>query len=162
MKTIRERFDEKWEAIPETGCHWWTGCVTSTGYGAIKIEGKTAGAHRVSYELHVGSIPDGLMILHSCDNPICVNPSHLRVGTGKDNSRDCIDRGRFRRSDGQHNPNSKLSNNDVVRIRERLATGESLAAIARDYGRATSTIFDIKHGIKWPTLERIADALEPK
>lgn len=79
----------------ESGCWEWTGW-RAHGYGYFFHEGKDQRAHRVSYELFVGSIPDGLVVMHSCDNRPCVNPDHLSVGTQADNVRDMVAKGRQR------------------------------------------------------------------
>lgn len=76
-------------------CWPWQRGVNQSGYGQISIEGKQLGAHRVSYELHYGPIPTGLHILHTCDNPACVNPAHLCTGTHGDNVQDAIVKGRM-------------------------------------------------------------------
>lgn len=72
----------------ESGCLEWQRAIFKAGYGAINIGGKIKYAHRVSYELHNGPIPDGMLVMHLCDNRRCVNPSHLAVGTDSDNNRD--------------------------------------------------------------------------
>lgn len=77
----------------ESGCREWT-AGTSEGYGTFTIDGRTYRAHRVAYRYFVGEIPEGLMILHSCDNRLCVNPDHLSAGTALDNTRDMIAKGR--------------------------------------------------------------------
>lgn len=75
----------------QNGCIDWTGSVRSDGYGQISIDRRRTGVHRLAYELHAGqSIPEGMLVLHSCDRPICINPAHLRVGTHKENVRDAI------------------------------------------------------------------------
>lgn len=85
---------------PDLGpCHIWTGCVMKPGngrlpYGAIKVDGRKRLAHCVAYELHVGPIPDGKILLHACDNPSCVNVAHLSPGTHGQNLRDAHARGR--------------------------------------------------------------------
>jgi hypothetical protein len=75
-------------------CIEWQHGRTSKGYGSLRSQGKTVYAHRVMYELVYGPIPDGAYVLHSCDNPPCVNPVHLRAGSAKDNVDDMVSRGR--------------------------------------------------------------------
>ncbi len=82
-------------------CWNWLGCKSPQGYGKTSVAGRAARAHRVSYELHKGPIPEGMMVLHSCDNPSCVNPSHLSVGTAADNAADTVARGRQTRNEEQ-------------------------------------------------------------
>jgi hypothetical protein len=102
MKTpLLKRFMDKVSPEPMSGCWLWTGAVDQNGYGRIWSGGITdAGnkraliAPRVSYQEHVGPIPEGLVVRHICDNPACVAPYHLEIGTMKQNVRDMIDRGR--------------------------------------------------------------------
>jgi hypothetical protein len=89
---LRQRF-LSYVVERESGCKEWTGGV-SEGYGTFSIERRTYRSHRVAYRYFVGPIPDGLMVLHKCDNPLCVNPAHLFAGTALDNVRDMIAKGR--------------------------------------------------------------------
>lgn len=80
---------------PETGCwDWISGSRCHGGYGTVRTDGKKRLAHRVSYEVFVGPIPEGKIVCHSCDNRMCVNPEHLWIGTQKDNVKDMLDKGR--------------------------------------------------------------------
>jgi len=80
--------------VTDTGCWEWQRARSSTGYGAIAVDRKTRGVHRVSYEVFIGPIPDGLCVMHRCDNPPCCNPAHLMVGTKGDNNADRAAKGR--------------------------------------------------------------------
>lgn len=90
-----------WEKVDQRGpdeCWLWTaGCFTD-GYGSFRLGGRSLRAHRVSYEVSTGPIPEGLVVMHSCDTPLCVNPAHLSVGTVGDNSRDMVSKKRHRNS----------------------------------------------------------------
>lgn len=92
--TVKERFDQKWSPEPFSGCWIWTASVDEQGYGFFKLNYKMRKSNRVSWELHFGKIPAGLCVLHKCDTPSCVNPSHLFLGTHSDNQVDALAKGR--------------------------------------------------------------------
>jgi len=94
IKTIEQRFWEKVKIAGEDECWEWLAAKTHHGYGAFKYEGKICRTHRVSYILTKGDIPKGLFVCHSCDNPSCVNPKHLWLGTHQDNMDDMYKKGR--------------------------------------------------------------------
>ncbi|GAA3948055.1 hypothetical protein GCM10022383_27280 [Microbacterium soli] len=83
--TARERFEAR--IVRGPGCWEWSGTISSTGYGQVKIDGRHVAVHRLSYELHVGPIPDGLVIDHLCSNRKCANPAHLEAVTQAENVR---------------------------------------------------------------------------
>ena len=119
------------------GCWLWAGGRTERGYGRFKVDGKTIRASRWAYEHFIGPIPDGLCVLHRCDNPPCVNPAHLFVGTDADNVRDCLAKGRHRHG----GTGSRLTVEQRAEIRRRYtgAYGQQ-AALAREFGVHPTTI----------------------
>ena len=124
-------------------CWLWDGFTTRGGYGRVKYKSQVWETHRLSYTLHKGDIPDGLFVLHDpvlCNNPQCVNPSHLRVGTPSDN----IDDRRVAGNNVSHR--RKLSQEDAVIIRESLETNQVLSL---RYGVSITAINQIKHRITY-------------
>jgi hypothetical protein len=101
-RTLREVLFAKVAFEPTTGCWLWYGSRSPRGYGDMTYRKEAKKAHRVSYELHVGPIPEGLCVCHRCDTPSCVNPDHLFVGTHGDNAADKVAKGRWRGSMGGH------------------------------------------------------------
>lgn len=91
---LKTRFLKKYVTSP-TGCWEYTGGIDRCGYGKFAVGKRRLGAHKVSYVLHRGSIDPGLVVMHTCDNPTCINPDHLQLGTVRDNVHDCIAKGRF-------------------------------------------------------------------
>jgi hypothetical protein len=130
---------------PNSGCWLWTRCVNRNGYGIANWFGKARLAHRISYELHCAPVPPGLFVCHRCDNPTCVNPTHLFVGTAHDNVRD-MDRKQRRVTvapAGERHHNSKLTTAAVRAIR---ASGVKATTLARLYCVTPEQIRNIKRG----------------
>jgi len=140
-----ERFSEKWELNTETGCWEWTASMVPRGYGQIKDPGTRANyiAHRLSYLIHYGEIPTGMCVCHTCDNPKCVRPTHLFLGTKKDNNQDAAAKGRST----MHN--AKLTEEKVLAIHKMAEEGVSQGKIGRNFGVGQATIWKILHGERW-------------
>lgn len=125
-----------WAKVSKSdGCWIWTGALNHAGYGVFgtkrsPVLGMQWRAHRMAYVLEVGSIPEGMMVLHSCDRPRCVRPNHLRIGTHADNMRDMS---RKQRRSGERNPRAKLSDADVLKIRAARGT-ITAAVLSKTYG----------------------------
>lgn len=152
--TLEEALARFWERVDKTshpnGCWLWIGSLRSNGYGRLHWSGKTALAHRVSYEIENGAFSRELDVLHKCDNPQCVNPEHLFLGTDLDNNRDMMQKGRARYLHGEQLPQAKLSKEKVQEIRERYAAGGVYQyELAREYGVAKSSISYIINRINW-------------
>ncbi len=144
-RPLRERFAEKWQLDAATGCHVWIAATDTFGYGRIAIGDRRQGlTHRVSWELSRGQIPDGLCVLHRCDNPPCVNPEHLFLGTHTDNARDRSNKGRSMHGSGH--VDAKLSEADVVEI---LRSALRNCDLAEHYGVSRPQISRIRHRVDW-------------
>lgn len=98
---LKSDFEKKVAYIPFYSCQEWLGYLNPGGYGQFQVGGKARIAARVSYELYKGKIPEGTIVCHSCDNPACVNPEHLWLGTYKDNMVDMISKGRGKQQWGK-------------------------------------------------------------
>lgn len=122
-------------------CWEWVGAISKNGYGAFGVGYKMVGSHRVSYAIHFGEIPDGLIVCHRCDNKICVNPSHLFLGTQKDNIRDKLSKGR--QPNGESHYNHKLTTEQVIDLRQKRLEGRTQASLALEFGIAFQTVSDI-------------------
>lgn len=156
--SIEKKF---WKKVQKTDDCWiWTACGSGPDgkYGGIMIRHKKQKAHRVSYEIHFGAIPKGMYVCHSCDNPKCVRPDHLFLGTAKQNTQDCISKRRMHfqiKPDfmanlrGSQNPKSKLTERVVLEMRNRRKLGESLRGLAREAGVCHKTLLSAIHGKTW-------------
>jgi hypothetical protein len=134
-----------WDRVikTDTGCWEWQGHRNPLGYGRYyPAMGVKLQSHRHAYELTRGPIPEGMGVLHRCDNPPCCNPDHLFLGTPADNAADKIRKGRARTGTlrGTANPGAKFNADQVRSIRERVSAGETRTAIAKEFGVDISTI----------------------
>lgn len=136
-RSIEERFAEKYVINPETNCWEWTGAKVAGGYGMLgRYHGSGVLAHRFSYEMHFGPVPEGQIVRHSCDNPACVNPSHLMLGTHAENMRDMVHKGRrIGRGSG-----TSLSNEQLLRLKDMVEHGHTQREIATVLGVNRSTV----------------------
>lgn len=142
LKPVLQRFEEYF--TKSDGCWVWKGSLTHNGYGRFKRNYLSLKAHRVSYELYLGEIPEGLLVLHMCDNPACVNPSHLTVGTQTENVRDCIVKGRKA---------SVLTPADIPEIRDLIKCKLfSQVELGEIYNCDRDTIARIETGAAWKAV----------
>ena len=132
------------------GCWEWTGYRSPKGYGKFVFDGGSL-AHRFSYLLYKGGIPEGMQVCHTCDNPSCVSPDHLWLGTNRENQMDCIKKGRaFRNSPkGSHNGLSKITEKDVRKIRDMRKNGVSKPKIAKLFNITSSNVYYIVSKRTW-------------
>lgn len=179
MTVSEERFWSKTIPEPNSGCWLWTAATTPRGYGVFHAgQGRGASrAHRIAYELTMGPVPDGLLVLHRCDNPSCVNPDHLYVGTHRDNADDREARSRSQIGDrhytrraphlaprgathgrattpertarGEAHGCAKVTAVDVCAIRSLASQGHSAVALARRFGIGHSQALRIINRANW-------------
>ena len=159
LEKLRPLFWEKVERVPGVDCWLWIGALKNKyghgvmGMGLSKATNKLIASHRLSYLLNVGPIPEGLHVLHKCDNQNCCNPEHLYLGTHQDNMRDARARGQLGkgRNSGVKNGNRvKLTDEKVVAI---LADKRRAAVVAAEYGVSIKTIYNIHCGYRWAHLQ---------
>ncbi len=135
------------------GCWEWQRTRNNHGYGTLTVSRRTVLAHRLAFELSGRALRRGQQVLHKCDNPPCINPSHLFAGNRSDNMRDCVAKGRHGGSPtpkrGEQNPASKLTRLQAESIRRRAVGGERHRVLAAEYGISPSQISNIKQGRQW-------------
>lgn len=152
--------------VNANGCFEWQGarCV---GYGRLRMGKDIVGAHRVSYETFRGPIPAGLFVCHHCDNPACINPAHLFLGTNSDNMQDAIRKGRIVRKPARPAParkNPKLTAAQVIAIKEGWRSGRRQRDMAPEYGVTPGNISMICRGATWKhvSVDRIPSTSETR
>jgi len=162
-KSPAELFRERLIMGDPAECWPWQGALKETGYGCVWRGRIRYLAHRLSYELFNGPIADGLFVCHKCDNPPCVNPDHLFLGTPADNMVDKTRKGRGRNTfrPGELHPGAKLSQAQVEEILELRESGLSQRKVAKMYGIGRSSIANIWHGISYLPQDARAIGIEP-
>lgn len=132
-----QRFAEQHIREPNSGCWLWIGSLNKCRYGLFQVDGRQGLAHRHSYEMHIGKIPDGLCVLHKCDTPECVNPDHLFLGTQQDNIADMNAKDRQTR---------KL---DAQQVRGIRASAGSLRSIGEKFGISVEQVRNVRSRRDW-------------
>ena len=150
--TSLERFWSKVAKV-DSGCWEWQGSLTLRGYGQSYFTGTSKGAHQVSWLIHHEVWPK-LYVLHKCDNRKCINPDHLFLGNAVDNRRDCVKKGRakFNPKKGENAPNSRLTNEQVKDIKNKIKSGIRSVDLAREYSVSRNYIGMIKRGSTWRNI----------
>lgn len=159
-----QRFFDRVEA-KEGGCWEWIGHLNHHGYGMMSVDYRQYPAHRISYFMHFGIDPQRFVLLHACDNPPCVNPLHLHLGTQGDNVRDCAAKGRIghgprhgtktcpERYRGENSSHAKITDQQVIEIRKMYIPGIiSQRTIAEMYGLCQQTVHEIITNQIWKHL----------
>lgn len=146
----------RWSRVNRGGpdeCWPWTGSMNTWGYGATQLDGVVMNASRAAYIATHGSVPDGLVVCHKCDNPACCNPAHLFAATQAENLADCRRKGRARGQfkGGREHPKhaARLSPEKVQEARRLYASGVSQSEIGRRWGVHASTISRAVRGERW-------------
>lgn len=146
LEQLKKNYESK--VVKKDGCWDWNGVKDKDGYGQVPSGYHKQGkAHRISWMLHKGEIPEGLIICHHCDNPKCTNPDHLFLGEKKDNNADKEKKGRGAK--GSKIKTAKLNEESIVLIRKLLKIGVKSRRVAKDFGVSPSQICAINKGKSW-------------
>lgn len=176
-RATADRFWSKTIPEPNSGCLLWLG--GGGRYGHANYDGRRYLAHRLSWALTNGPVPDGMFVCHKCDNPYCVEPRHLFLGTPAENSSDMVRKGRSLSGDRNPSPRNldkvrqnhprgeqigcaKLTADQVMDLRRRHASGEGRATIARDFGIHPVVVSMIAYGVRWSHLPLLVRPRQPR
>ena len=150
--TTMARFQDKVQVGDPDDCWPWPAARNPKGYGQFGSRGRYVLAHRIAYAAVHGEIPEGHMVLHSCDSPSCCNPAHLRAGSALDNARDCVARGRQCR--GAKNGRAKLDEARVRALLELAWQGWSSRELAAEFEVTARQVTSITSGAGWKHVAR--------
>lgn len=159
-QSVRDPIKHFWKSIDikdADSCWNWKRALTSAGYGHFSVKGKLTLAHRFSYELAYGNIPAKLEVLHSCDNPRCVNPRHLSLGTHLDNMKDMVKKGRAHKTgaNGETNGSAKLTEPQAHMILELSSKGLNATEISKQMDISFSLAYCVVSGKTWSHLRKL-------
>lgn len=151
-KRVRPSLEERfWKRVWKTnGCWIWKGKPDSAGYGTISINDWPHKAHRISWQITHGELPAGMFVCHHCDNPLCVRPNHLFLGTAQSNKRDCVLK--HRHAVGARHPHARLTNEQVCEIRRLATLGTPSSVLAQQFGVAPGHARAVAAGRAWKHL----------
>ena len=144
-----ERFYQKTKLNQNTGCLEWTGGLNTWGYGQASINKTTKLAHRHSYEISVGEIPKGMLCCHHCDNPKCIEPSHLFIGTNADNAKDKVLKNRQKSMKGESCVTHKLKDCNIRALRELNKSGMKISVITDLFRISRTQAYRIINNQSW-------------
>lgn len=155
-----EQFTRFWQKVNKSDdpdqCWEWIASTDKFGYGQFRVGNKIIGSHCVSWEIHNGKIPNRLCVLHSCDNPKCINPKHLFLGTRADNNRDMVAKGRNIILKGEKHGNAKLTDESVIEIRKRYkkySKDNNIYTLGKEFNvHPTLIAYVVKH-INWKHIK---------
>lgn len=160
MQSTLDRFMSKVKVDDSTGCWEWQACKNKDGYGNFGLNKKVKKAHRVSYEIFVQPIAEGMCVCHTCDNPSCVNPCHLFQGTNEENTADKLNKNRM--PSGTKFKSAKLDDKSVKAIKQFLSRRKLSKAgkmehgacrfLSRWFGVSHQIMADIHRGKRWPHI----------
>ena len=158
----KKRFWNKVIKVDDNECWSWDAYKLKDGYGRFRLDHRMMLAHRMSWIIEHGkNIPDGLQVCHACDNPSCVNPTHLFLGTQSENMNDCVDKGRLGERKGECNRNSRLTKENVVDIRKEykkiipggLRADNFIMENAKRYGVTFRTVQSVVYRQSWKHID---------
>lgn len=152
-RPLAERFMEKHAVGDPSECWEWSGCRDPNGYGRISVNNRSVVATRVAWQLAHGAPPPSMSVCHRCDNPPCVNPAHLFLGTHAENMADREAKGRGRQPNGERNAKAKLTADCIEPIIRCSRAGVDNAQLGRWFGVATQSIAAIVHRRTWRHVE---------